>query len=95
MRPRGKESKLTADTTTAQEWMQNIPDVTDMFELKSYDELSKIINDWLNDDADGSEGTERSGGSDSTSSSSNASQSSDTESSSYKSLDDAFADLME
>jgi len=74
--------------------MQNIPDVSDMFELKTYDELSKIINDWLNDDSDSSDGTERSGNT-STDTSSDTSQTSDTASSSYKSLDDAFADLME
>jgi hypothetical protein len=94
VRPRGKESELAANTTTAQEWMQNIPDVSDMFELKSYDELSKIINDWLNDDSDNTDGTERSGNT-STDTSSDTSQTSDTTSSSYKSLDDAFADLME
>ena len=76
--------------------MQNIPDVADMFELKSYDELSKIINDWLNEDSDSedSDGTERSGASNASTGGGDK-QSTDTESSSYKSLDDAFADLME
>ncbi len=91
VRPRGKESELSSNSSTAQEWMQNIPDVADMFELKSYDELSKIINDWLNDDTDVSDGTERSGGSDNDA----TDDSTESGSSSYKSLDDAFADLME
>ena len=89
VRPRGKESALSSNPSTGQEWMQNIPDVADMFELKSYDELSKIINDWLNDDTDSSDGTERFG---STSTDETSSDDDSQASSSYKSLDDAYAD---
>ena len=85
--PRGKSSVLVKDKNKAKEWIQNIPDVSSIFQEKSYDELSKIVNDWLADDeAVESTGTERS--------------SSNTESTSkgdksYSNLDDAFADLME
>ena len=65
--------------------MQNLPDVSNIFQLKSYDELSKIVNDWLAGDEEDDTGTEIGG-------SSTTEEKSD---SSYGSLDDAFADLME
>lgn len=87
VRPRGKGSALSSDTNQAAEWVKNIPDLDELFTLKSYDELEKIVNDWLNgDDNEDDTGTEM-GGSTTTSSTSSDS------SSSYKSLDDAFADL--
>ena len=65
-----------------------IPDLDELFTLKSYDELEKIVNDWLNgDDNEDDTGTEMGGGT------TTSSTSSDSSSSSYKSLDDAFADL--
>ena len=63
-----------------------------MFTLKTYEELEKIVNDWINGDdgsSDNDYGTSRGG---STSTSSNSSSSNES-SSTYKSLDDAFADL--
>jgi len=72
--------------------MSEIPDPTGMYECKSYDELTKIINDWLNSDMeDSSMGTSMGGSKKATPD--NTGSSSD--SSGYKSLDDAFADLME
>ena len=51
-----------------------------MYECKSYDELSKIVNDWINSDTDDSDtGTVH--------------QSSKNKK--YSSIDDAFADLIE
>ena len=85
--PRGKQTKLTSDSKQAKEWMNNLPDVENIFQLKSYDELSKIINDWLAGD-DEDTGTER-GTSETT-----ANTSKDESDSTYKDLDDAFADLM-
>tara|TARA_A100001391_G_C4968198_1_gene251911 strand:- start:25 stop:786 length:762 start_codon:yes stop_codon:yes gene_type:complete len=83
--PRGRQTKLSSDTKQAKEWMQNLPDVSNIFQLKSYDELSKIVNDWLAGDEEDDTGTEIGG-------SSTTEEKSD---SSYGSLDDAFADLME
>ena len=91
--PRGRSTKLSDDTKQAKEWMTNIPDITGIFKTKSYDELSKIVNDWLNGGDEDDEGTEKFGGS---------SKSDDTPKSgggggggkSYNDLDDAFADLM-
>ena len=88
--PRGRSTKLSDDTKQAKEWMTNIPDVKGIFKTKSYDELSKIVNDWLNGDNEDDEGTEKFGAS---------SDDDDTPKSggggkSYNDLDDAFADLM-
>ena len=47
VRPRGKQSNLSENSSHAKEWLSNIPNIDDLFECKSYDELSKIVNDWL------------------------------------------------
>ena len=47
VRPRGKQSNLSENSSHAKEWLDNIPNIDDLFECKSYDELSKIVNDWL------------------------------------------------
>jgi len=57
-----------------------------LFQCKSYDELSKIINDWINEDDFDSSGSETI---------TSNKTSSTTTSSGYKSLDDAFADLVD
>ena len=97
--PRGKSTKLASDNAQAKEWTSNIPDIGEMYTLKSYDEISGIIERWLNgDDPDASDGTDW-GTSTSSSSSETASstaKTSDTKNdASYGSLDDAFADLMD
>ena len=87
VRPRGKQSLLSDDSSVAKEWISSIPDIAEMYQCKSYDELSKIINDWLSDDDDAEEdvGT-------TLSESSGASGASE---SNYKSIDEAFADLID
>tara|TARA_Y100000593_G_scaffold94946_1_gene197496 strand:- start:6455 stop:7222 length:768 start_codon:yes stop_codon:yes gene_type:complete len=85
--PRGKQTKLSTDPKQTKEWMSNLPDVENIFQLKSYDELSKIINDWLTSDEEDDTGTEKTGSTENTSEKSS--------NGSYNSLDDAFADLME
>lgn len=91
VRPRGKSSKLTESTTEAKKMLDSIPSLDELFTLKTYEELEKIVNDWLNGDAEesSSEGTFRGGNS--SSNQTNAGSQSDT--TKYKSLDDAFADL--
>jgi len=86
VRPRGKDSPLSTKTENAQAWMNDIPDVMNLFQCKSYDELSKIINDWINEDDFDSSGSETI---------TSNKTSSTTTSSGYKSLDDAFADLVD
>lgn len=92
VRPRGSSTPLNSDTNQASEWMNNIPSVDDMFTLKTYEELEKIINDWINGEDDSSSndyGSTRGG----TSTSEKKTSESSSTSSTYKSLDDAFADL--
>ena len=96
VRPRGKTSKLTTDNKQAKEWLGALPNLDDLYEAKSYDALSKIVNDWLNgDDAEtqSSEGTSR--GFSNATGSDNATTAGDSKdlTSKFKSLDDAFADL--
>lgn len=91
VRPRGKDSPLSEDSSKSKQWLDNIPDVNDLFELKSYEELERIINEWLNGDDESSKETSRGG---SNNAKSNASDDSpDAINGKYKSLDDAFADL--
>tara|TARA_B100000700_G_scaffold301682_1_gene371184 strand:+ start:1271 stop:2056 length:786 start_codon:yes stop_codon:yes gene_type:complete len=93
VRPRGKESKLAENPEEVSNLISSIPDLGEMHELKSYDELSKIINDWLNGDIDSD--TEGSGSTPAGASGDSDSETTDTDSKSYKNLDDAFADLMD
>ena len=103
VRPRGKASKLCSESSQAKTWIDSIPNLDEMFTLKTYDELEKIVNDWLNGsdaDQESSFGTTRGGSSSSSdtftadsSSNSTTASSETTESKKYKSLDEAFADL--
>lgn len=90
--PRGRSTKLSDDTKQAKEWMTNIPDINGIFKTKSYDELSKIVNDWLNGDNEDDEGTEKFGST--TSNDDDTPKSGGGGGKSYNDLDDAFADLM-
>tara|TARA_R110001583_G_scaffold12000_2_gene53518 strand:- start:27569 stop:28348 length:780 start_codon:yes stop_codon:yes gene_type:complete len=90
VRPRGKQSPLNSDADQARAWNDGIPSLDDMFTCKTYDELSKIINDWLSDDDDDSDGTDQYSGESATKAPAPTS-----ESKSYKNIDDAFADLID
>ena len=67
----------------------NIPDIDEMYTCKSYDELEKIINDWLNDGAP----TENTFGSNNNPAATSSAPSAPASNTKYKDLDDAFADL--
>ena len=90
VRPRGKSTDLSGNVETSKGWLAAVPDLDDLYELKSYDELEKIVNDWLDDDS-----------SDDTTSSVGVTRGNDTSTNEksdadpvkYKSLDEAFADL--
>jgi len=45
--PKPKVTKLSEDSKVAAEWLKSAPDVDALYTLKSYDELEKIIGDWL------------------------------------------------
>jgi len=49
VRPRPKATKA-GKAAQVKEWIDNIPELDDIFSLKSYDELEGIINAWLNGD---------------------------------------------
>ena len=95
--PRGRSTPLTSDKGQIKEWMSNIPDVGGIFTCKTYDELSKIINDWLagdesNDDEWGT--SSRSKQSTTSAPSGTSKMTEGNNSKSYSNIDDAFADLM-
>ena len=71
-----------------------MPSLDDMYTCKSYEELEKIVNDWLNDDGSSDDGTSRDFGSSTQSTTTNTSTTSTkSDGQKYKSLDEAFADL--
>ena len=95
VRPRGKDTPLSEDGTKSNNWLQNIPDVNDIYDLKSYQELENIVNAWLNGEEESERGGTGSNVSNSTSnqSSDNSSDSDSPDNLAKKSLDDAFAEL--
>jgi hypothetical protein len=57
--PRGSRTQLSKDQRQAKEWLDNIPDINNVYELKTYEELEKVINDWLEGDGGDAEQTVR------------------------------------
>jgi len=107
VRPRGKATALSSDAAQIKTWTDNVPSLDDLYTLKTFEELEKIVNDWLNGEED-TDGTTRNATSSFTESKSAApaakattasnettsETSESTEASAkYRSLDDAFADL--
>ena len=97
VRARGKQSGLSSDSAQTKKWVSEIPDLDEMYTCKTYEELEKIVNDWLNGDDSSGEDTSRGGQSPLQSVATPQPPSSDSDPSAntkrYKSLDDAFADL--
>lgn len=89
--PRGKSTKLSTNSKQTKEWLGNIPNVEDLYTLKSYDELSGILERWINGDEEtvSSEGTEH------PTASTTTTKTTSSDGGNYDSLDDAFADLMD
>jgi len=103
VRPRGKATALSTDADQIKTWTDNVPNLDDLYTLKTFDELEKIVNDWLNGEED-TDGTTRNATSNFTESTTKTTTSSATTeddatteatgaSTKYRSLDDAFADL--
>jgi hypothetical protein len=61
--PRAKIEPLSRDSAQAKKWLDSIPEVDEAVNLKSYEEIEKVVNDWINGGASSSEGTYRGGGS--------------------------------
>ncbi len=97
VRPRPKSS-AAGKASQVKEWVDNIPDLDDVFTLKSYDELEGIINAWLNgDDSPDSVGTTKGPSVPEVKPQASEQKSKKTVAASsektYDDLDDAFADL--
>lgn len=95
VRPRGKQSLLSESGDQAKQWIDSIPNLDEVYTLKSYDELEKIVNDWLNGESDETNdiGTTRGFSPTSETSKTTSGNTEQTGTKKYKSLDDAFADL--
>ena len=85
VRPRPRSTPLAKDAKKAKDWIDSIPDPTEMFSCKSYDELTNIINAWLAGDDD-EQGTEHV---------TSTKSKKPAKTKAYNDIDDAFADLME
>ena len=93
VRPRGKSTLLSEDNKEMKTWSDSIPSIEDMYDVKSYDALSKIINDWLNGDIETTTDTGSTRGPTTSPDASTPKQSSKNVDAKFKSLDDAFAEL--
>ena len=85
--PKPKVTKLCDDAKQASEWLKTTPNVDDFYTLKTYDELEKIIGDWLKSGAPGE--TSKADGSELVT----EKKSQPTKSTKSASLDDVFEDL--
>lgn len=57
--PTGKDSPLSTKKSEMKEWLDNMPDLDEIYTKKSYDEIKKIVTDWLEVESDGgSDGTD-------------------------------------
>jgi hypothetical protein len=71
--PRAKVEALSRDRDQAKKWLDSIPEVDTVANLKSYDEIEKLVNDWINGGSTGSDsGTSRGGNSSGSNSSSDS-----------------------
>ena len=46
--PARKSTPLHSDSSTAQKWLDNIPNIDDMYRLKTTQEIEAVLNNWLN-----------------------------------------------
>lgn len=46
--PARRPSKLHEDSAIAKKWLDNIPNLDDMYRLKSTQEIESVLNNWLN-----------------------------------------------
>ena len=103
VRPRGKSSELSSDAAQIKGWIDNVPDLDQLYTLKPADELEKIVNDWLNGEDADADGTTRNASTSFTKTptpspavvedETDNSTTTTPASTKYRSLDDAFADL--
>ena len=46
--PARKSTPLHTDSALSQKWLENIPNIDDMYRLKSTQEIETVLNNWLN-----------------------------------------------
>jgi len=98
--PRGKASDLSDDSGTTKQWLDSVPNLDDILEndLKTYEEVEKIVTDWINGGAPSdSMGTSRFGSAETskTTTTPDTTTTQDTKGSAgYADLDAAFEDLL-
>lgn len=46
--PRPRPSKLSDDPAVAKQWLDSVPNLDDMYKLKSAQEIETLLNNWLN-----------------------------------------------
>jgi hypothetical protein len=84
-----KPSKLSSDVKQVQAWIKSVPNIDEVFKLKTTEEIKEILNNWLNGIEDESPSTEQPA----------AAQQSPKEKTTapqtFSDLDSAFADLLE
>ena len=88
--PRPKNTDL-GNKKQIKEWVASIPDLDDVYQMKSYEQLENIINAWLNgDDVDNEDGDVVAT---STVKTNTTKANKSKEAESFDKIDDAFADL--
>ena len=103
--PRGKVTSLNTDTNAAKEWLSTVPDLNEVLkgDFKTYEEVEKIINDWINGGAPtdtfgttkfGTTSTETPTNGASTSAGTTTTETNNTTSEPFTDLDAAFDDLL-
>jgi len=83
--PRPKVTPLSDDADQIKQWIDDIPNIDDIYTLKSYDEIKSIVNNWLSGETHDNEHTTTA-----------VAPRKDTNKSDkvYTDLDDAFNDLL-
>ena len=96
--PRPKETAL-GTKAQVKEWTNSVPDLDDIYSMKSYEQLENIINAWLQgdeadeDDTDSNASYRQNDAKKTRSDTSTNNNTSDDTKNSYDKIDDAFADL--
>jgi hypothetical protein len=95
IRPRPNPTPLHEDQAKAKEWISSIPNMDEIYVEKSYDELAKLLNDYVNppESSNASVGTTRDAVTADDVAETPAPKKQASSSSSAKKLDDAFAEL--
>lgn len=92
--PRVKTSVLSDDPKQAQTWIDSVPDLDSLFDEKSYEELSNIVNEWLVSPGD-DEGSSFKGSESTGSTRGGRDREDQSESKTHDDLDAAFAGLVD